>query len=223
MKELSNIMSKIYKITNDINNKVYIGKTNLSIKKRFEEHCNDSKRNRCENRPLYRAMNKYGIEHFYIEEIEDCLPEEASEKEIYWIGYYHSYGEGYNATIGGDGKNLYNHSAIAKRLKEHPYPKDIALEFGCSVDVVYIVSKEFGIQVKNKGMSQGFQNNSSKRIAQYSKENEFIQYFESTVAAGRWIYEQGKCAALSSGVRSHIGDCANGKRKTAYGYIWKYE
>ena len=72
-------------------------------------------------------------------------------------------------------------------------------------------------------MSQGFQNNSSKRIAQYSKENEFIQYFESTVAAGRWIYEQGKCAALSSGVRSHIGDCANGKRKTAYGYIWKYE
>lgn len=129
MKELNNIMSKIYKITNDINDKVYIGKTNLSIEKRFKEHCDDSKRDRYEQRPLYRAMNKYGIEHFHIEEIENCLPEEASDKEIYWIGYYHSYTEGYNATIGGDGKILYDHSAIANRLREYPYPVEVAKEF----------------------------------------------------------------------------------------------
>ena len=219
MKELSNIMSKIYKITNDINNKVYIGKTNLSIEKRFKEHCDDSKKDRCENRPLYRAMNKYGIEHFCIEEIEECLPEEASDREIYWIGYYHSYGEGYNATIGGDGKNFYDHSAIANRLKKLPYPIDVANEFGCSTDTVYIIAKEFGIKVMNKGNLKAV----SKQIAQYSKSNEFIQYFESSAAAGRWVYEQGKCATLNSGVRSHITDCANGKRKTAYGYIWKYE
>ena len=212
-------MSKIYKITNDINDKVYIGKTNLSIEKRFKEHCDDSKKDRCENRPLYRAMNKYGIEHFCIEEIEECLPEEASDREIYWIGYYHSYGEGYNATIGGDGKNFYNHSAIANRLKQLPYPIDVANEFGCSTDTVYIIAKEFGIKVVNKGNLKAV----SKQIAQYSKSNEFIQYFESSAAAGRWVYEQGKCATLNSGVRSHITDCANGKRKTAYGYIWKYE
>lgn len=222
MKELNNIMSKIYKITNDINDKVYIGKTNLSIEKRFKEHCDDSKRNRCENRPLYRAMNKYGISHFQIEEIEDCSPEESSDREIYWIGYYHSYGEGYNATIGGDGKNFYDHSAIAKRLEKLPYPVDIAKEFKCSVDTVYIVAKEFNIKVINKGNLQGF-NNPSKRIAQYSKNNQFIQYFESTAAAGRWVYDQGKCATLNSGVRGHISDCARGNRKSAYGYIWKYE
>lgn len=212
-------MSKIYKITNDINNKIYIGKTNLSIQKRFKEHCRDSLRDKNENRPLYRAMNKYGIKHFHIEEIEDCLPEEASNKEIYWIGYYHSYDKGYNATIGGDGKNLYDHFAIANRLKELPYPIDVAKEFNCSVDTVYIIAKEFNITVLNKGSVEV----SKKRIAQYSKNNEFIQYFESSAAAGRWIYDQGKCATLNSGVRSHISDCANGKRKTAYGYIWKYE
>jgi len=35
-------MSFIYKITNDINDKVYIGKTAFSIEKRFKEHCKDA-------------------------------------------------------------------------------------------------------------------------------------------------------------------------------------
>ena len=39
----------------------------------------------------------------------------------------------------------------------------------------------------------------------------------------QWVVHQGKCADLCSGVRAHISACANGKRKTAYGYIWKYE
>ena len=50
----------IYKITNTINNKVYIGKTLSSIEKRFAEHKEDSHRPQEQIRPLYRAMNKYG-------------------------------------------------------------------------------------------------------------------------------------------------------------------
>lgn len=74
-------MSYIYKITNMINGKSYIGKTNLSIEKRFKEHCRDSKKERCENRPLYSAMNKYGIENFTVEQIDKCSADEADEKE----------------------------------------------------------------------------------------------------------------------------------------------
>ena len=59
-------MAYIYKITNDINGKIYIGKTYNSIEKRFKEHCKDRLKRKCEQRPLYSAMNKYGIEHFYI-------------------------------------------------------------------------------------------------------------------------------------------------------------
>ena len=55
-------MAYIYKITNDINDKIYIGKTNFSIEKRFQEHCKDAFRKRNEKRPLYNAMKKYGIE-----------------------------------------------------------------------------------------------------------------------------------------------------------------
>lgn len=54
----------IYIIKNDINNKVYIGKTIQSINQRFNQHKKDRHRKGFDHRPLYRAFNKYGIEHF---------------------------------------------------------------------------------------------------------------------------------------------------------------
>ena len=76
-------MAYIYKITNLINNKIYIGKTNRTIEERFKEHCNEYKKERSEKRPLYNAMNKYGIENFKIEQIEECSLEESSDRESY--------------------------------------------------------------------------------------------------------------------------------------------
>ena len=102
---------KIYIIKNDLNNKVYIGKTLLpSINDRFKEHLKDAPRRNFEKRPLYRAINKYGADHFYIVLLEECDISILSEREIYWINYYSSYSKGYNATIGGDGKPLYEKS-----------------------------------------------------------------------------------------------------------------
>ena len=49
-------MAYIYKITNDINDKIYIGKTLFDIEKRFKEHCKDSRNISNEKRPLYSAM-----------------------------------------------------------------------------------------------------------------------------------------------------------------------
>ena len=65
-------MAYIYKITNDINGKSYIGKTEKNnIQERWKDHLIDYKKRRTEKRPLYSAMNKYGIEHFHIEQIEE--------------------------------------------------------------------------------------------------------------------------------------------------------
>lgn len=82
-------MGYIYKIVNDINDKIYIGKTEKSIEKRFKEHCRDAFRKRNEKRPLYSAMRKYGIEHFHAELIEKT--DKSEEREIYWIDYFNSY------------------------------------------------------------------------------------------------------------------------------------
>ena len=205
-------MSYIYKIINNVNNKVYIGKTAFSIQKRFQEHCRDAFRERNEKRPLYNAMRKYGTEAFSIELIEECDDAFAADREAYWIGVYNAYSTGYNATLGGDGKFLYNHEAIAKRLKEHPYSADVSAEFGCCADIIREIANQNNIQLQRN----------KKTITAYSKDGKEIKSFNSTIEAAQWCFDNGKCVTLNSGVRSHIAEVANGKRKSAYGYIWKY-
>lgn len=94
----------IYKIENLINGKVYIGQS-ISIKNRWQAHKTDgfNPNNKCYDRPLYRAFRKYGLENFDFSVIELCSSEKLNEREIYWISYYNSYGEGgYNLTPGGN-------------------------------------------------------------------------------------------------------------------------
>ena len=114
----------IYKITNQINGHSYIGQTIFSLEKRFAEHQKDSLRTNLKNRPLYSAFRKYGIENFTIELIDTCEVSEVAEREQYWISFYDTYKNGYNATLGGEGKSFYDHDLILARLKEHPYPCD---------------------------------------------------------------------------------------------------
>lgn len=94
----------IYIIINNINNKKYIGKSN-NIKRRIQEHMNPYEQKRTPNKPLYLAFNKYGIENFSFDILEECDKEKLNQKERYWIAYYHSDEPeyGYNILSGGDG------------------------------------------------------------------------------------------------------------------------
>lgn len=96
-------MYYIYKISNTVTNKVYIGQTSNTIECRFKEHLDKSKDSNINHRPLYLAMNKYGKENFYIECLESVsTKEEANIREQFYIKQYNSFKNGYNATIGGD-------------------------------------------------------------------------------------------------------------------------
>ena len=106
----------IYKITNTINNKIYIGQVyNKTIYDRFARHIKEASA----THPILldRAIYKYGSENFIIEQIDEAtsLPE-LNEKEIYWIKYYNSSNKniGYNLTPGGDGGNTY----LCKTIEE---------------------------------------------------------------------------------------------------------
>ena len=108
-------MGHIYKITNQINGKVYIGQTNLpSVQDRFDAHV--KKANRHVNRYLYDAMNHYGIDNFSIEEIEHCDKDKLDEREIFWISHYQSNNKdfGYNMTEGGGGGNTWTNNPHKK-------------------------------------------------------------------------------------------------------------
>lgn len=83
----------IYKITNTINGKVYIGETCTSIELRFKRHYGQG--SNCTK--LKRAFNKYGVDKFEVSEIDHAHSQaEAFEKETFWIKYYDSVNNGYN-------------------------------------------------------------------------------------------------------------------------------
>ena len=87
----------IYKVTNKINGKVYIGQS-VDIGRRWREHMTAK-----DDIYFHKAIQKYGVENFEWEVIEQCKKKDLDEKEIYWIEYYDSFNKGYNRTKGGDG------------------------------------------------------------------------------------------------------------------------
>lgn len=79
-----------------MNNKCYIGQTS-DYKRRMREHkaCGYG-----EEKVLYEAFNKYGLDNFTFEIIEET--EYYNDRERYWIDHYNSYRHGYNMTLGGE-------------------------------------------------------------------------------------------------------------------------
>jgi len=89
----------IYKITNMVNEKFYIGKTTKTIEERLRKHCV-----RASAPLLHSAIKKYGIENFKIEQVDSASSiEELNKKEQFWIAKTDAIRLGYNLANGGDG------------------------------------------------------------------------------------------------------------------------
>lgn len=212
------MLNTIYKITNDINGKVYIGKTSLSIDKRFKQHVLDSNKNRCNKRPLYDAMNKYGVENFHIEVIEENISDEdINDKEIYYIRKYNSYigfnnTNGYNATLGGDSRK-YKNIDIEKISSDYAHGMnctDIGKKY--HVDSRYIANllRSNGVHVLNPVEFQ------SKPIYQIDKLTNLVisKYESATEAAIKLFGDKRK--------RSNISKVLAGSQTSAFGFRWVY-
>jgi len=108
----------IYKATNKITNKVYIGQTTHTLYKRIKSHIKESKIN--SNRPFMLSINKYGVDNFIFETIDFANNlNKLNDKEIYWIDFYNSVSpNGYNVTGGGQGKKMKSTKELSKVISE---------------------------------------------------------------------------------------------------------
>ena len=102
----------IYKITNLVNGKIYVGQTTRPLSFRASEHKHG--KDRCS--VLKAAIKKHGFENFVVEVLEECRSQdELNDRECYWILTLKSNirGIGYNMTPGG------KHAALSpeSRLK----------------------------------------------------------------------------------------------------------
>lgn len=106
----------IYKVTCIITGKVYIGQTTRSIEERWAQHTRNAIHNdnlEYKNK-FHRALRKYGIGKFIVEEQEvfeaetlEALQKLLNPAETKWISFYDSKDKGYNSTLGGDYNPMY--------------------------------------------------------------------------------------------------------------------
>lgn len=207
-------MAYIYKITNKINGKAYIGKTEFSVERRWKEHLSESKKPRCSKRPLYRAINKYGSDNFTVEILEET--KDAENREKYWIELYQTYSKGYNATKGGDGRKLIDYEEIVKLYKVIQNVTLTAAFSGYHPEQVSKILKSNEIKVKSA---------TEMLLERCPKPVICIETgikYDSISMAAKYIISIGKSTSNISGASRHIGQVCLGKRKRAFSYTWKF-
>lgn len=205
-------MPYIYKITNLINNKIYIGLTTRTVDMRWKEHC------RHDSLEVDKAIQEYGKHNFMIETLEECDDSLLDVREQYWIDYYNSYNDGYNRTLGGREENctVTNKTDIVIELWSQGLTINKIVEATkLNVETVRSYLNKNGIDHMmirdraNKALSKIH----SKVVLQYDLDGNFIKEWPSSKKAAEEL-------KISSG---NIRSVCNGQRKTCANFIWKYK
>ena len=199
----------IYKITNIVNNKIYIRQTKRDIKVRFRQHIYDS---HCKNKnkyPINNAINKYGKHNFIINKLCSCCnANELNNMEAFYIKKYNVLKRniGYNCKIDKQPGTLCQQSRnkISKSLLGRKYSKETIQK----------------MKQSNKCNTQEVKKILRDRKKKYMIPIKLIDkniIFECIKDAERWIKNFNPKASKSA----IIGNL-KGKRKSAYNYRWEY-
>lgn len=211
----------LYLITNTVNNKKYVGKTYLDIHGRFIAHLQESVKERSAHRPLYRAMNKYGIDNFQIELIGQFEEGLLEDKEIEMIQFYNTYKNGYNATLGGDGRRhlQFTDGEVITKYLEYKSIVKTAKYFNCSTDSISNI-------LDKNNIKKFSQKNEDKAIQFQSKEVTMIDVdgskrkFDTVQDAANGVVKEGLTKAKPNSARVGIARAISGQRKTYLKRKW---
>ena len=230
-----------YLVTNVINNKRYVGITNKTIHKRWARHCQDAK-NGVTNL-LQRAIIKYGIESFTIEELHTYASAiEAKKDEIRLIAELKTFSFdvdslGYNMTRGGDGASGYRFSdeqkaKMSTRAKEanpmkgkkhsEETKRQMSESHKLTVHTAETIERmrDRAIQMGKGNVGKKHNEQSRKNMAEGHK----VPVQQCTIDGVVIIeYPSALDAEISTGTkRQHIWRCCNGIRKSTKGFTWRY-
>jgi hypothetical protein len=117
----------IYKHTNNISGKSYIGFTKNTIEERWKEHV--LRAYECKyNHKFDNALRKYNTDNWIHEILVDNIPslEEAKQKEIEMIAQYDTFVTGYNSTIGGNGGSKIVSEGTKEKLRNYRTGKHLS-------------------------------------------------------------------------------------------------
>lgn len=196
---------------------MYIG-SSINLKKRKTDHFKPYRINRLKHLPLYEAMIEFGRDNFKLEVIEECSEKDLLERENYYLDKYKTYENGYNVSskaIAMHDEKLFNENAERlrkmnnKNWADEEYRKKMS-KANSDLQKERLKNPEY-LAEKSKQLKK-YTDSIKKPVAQYDKQGKLIATFDGVRIAGR-----------ETGVQSSsIGKVANGERKTAGGFVWKY-
>lgn len=246
-------MVGIYLITNKLNGKSYVGQS-IDIKTRWSSHKSRSQSftEHHDNMIIHAAMQKYGIENFSFEVLEECSPQQLDEREKYWIAKLNTITpDGYNILPGGQGlerqtvkeyyckkcgKLITRYGASGLCLScvqlkvERPSKEELYKILIDTEGNFTAIGRKFGVTdnaIRKWCDSYGLPRHSSD----YKKSKAPKQFYKRAVhqidiATGNIIatYESANEAARAVGKSkgNHIIEVCQGKNNSAYGYNWEY-
>lgn len=205
----------IYKLTNIINNKIYIGLTTETIKERCRKRNVEARLNLAKTSYILNAIRKYGENNFKVEQIDTANSlEELKNKEVHYIKYYNSKDRniGYNLTEGGEGnKGL----KMSDKTKNKIRIKHLGLKD--SEETKLKKSKSAKLRDHTIGINNFKLHNleTSKTILKYDLNNNFITEYSSISEA------QKKDKIDRSGLTKYLQSNKAQNNKGYKGYIYK--
>lgn len=214
----------IYKITNKVNGKIYIGQTSSSLEIRWRGH-KDRSKTKC-NYPLYRSIRKYGIENFHIELLQSCNSrEELLNLEIDYIKKLNSLApNGYNLCLSAGGNSLKTIKSKNLKTNEILYYSSISEAVKNGFNKVLLIKTLSKYKTKYKNCLWTYENaefvdisilkrtTKPKKILQININTDIIKEFSSLSEAARKGFD-----------RKSIYYCCSGKQKAYNGFYWKYK
>jgi hypothetical protein len=163
-------------------------------------------------------MRKYGVENFQIELLEET--DNPEERETFWIEQKRSFKNGYNATLGGDGKKYLDYDLIIATYKELQNMNKVAKLLNISPDSVSKVLHQNNVPIFS--IKEVQTKNFGKIINMYSLDDIFIQSFPSVNEAARFMVTNNLTGCKHTTIKQHITEVCSGRRKTAAKFKWKY-
>ena len=207
--------NEVYKITNKVTNKVYIGITNQGSGARYRHHWYESRIG--EPSPIHRSMAKYGEENFTLEIIDFAdTYDELKEKEKYWIKQYNSTDRtiGYNLTEGGDGTFG---KKLSEETKDKIRQKALGRKLSEETKARMSESRKGKCSDKQRKHLSKLQEQCKQKVYQYSKQGEFIAEYNSIIEA---------CKALNLNrdtIRRQLKNPPKNLKDHRIKFLWKIE
>lgn len=210
----------VYKITNKVNGKVYIGQTKRPLIVRWKQHCIPSN-DKCV--ALHRAIQKYGKENFTVEQIDVASDrDELNKKEIYWIQHYDCLApKGYNLRVGG-GQGEIVSEETRYRLGNGNRGKHLSDETKKKMS-----EARRGFKMSPESIAKSVEtkraNGTYKRLTKVAKKNgKSCSKRVRCVETGKVYSSITKAAEKNNLFRGNISACLRGLTKTAGKLHWKY-